>query len=131
MKRPPNISATIRAECDLYPSEDSEKVMRAVKNVVRNSEPAVQDRKIASISKHPLALSKIHEQARSRAIMGVLRRVLEHNRIANSTWLLLNKQAAFAGVVSICEDEAESPLGPIKITITSNRLDAIVDWLLT
>jgi predicted RNA binding protein with dsRBD fold (UPF0201 family) len=51
------------------------------------------------------------------------------NRIGNTTWFLLNKQAAVAGSVVIIENEQESPLGPITVTIDCEELDAVVDWL--
>lgn len=131
MKKAPDVSLNIRAECYVYPSEDPAKVMQAVKNVLNNCSPAISDSKIVAMSKDPESLSKIYEHARSRAILGVFRRVLEYNTIANSTWFYLNKQAAYAGIVSVCEEEAESPLGPIKITITSNHLPSIIDWLIS
>ena len=39
MKRPPEVSLNIRAECYVYPSEDSAKVIKAVKNVLNNCAP--------------------------------------------------------------------------------------------
>ena len=129
MKRPPKVSLNIRAETYVYPSEDSAKVIKAVKNVLNNCIPELANNKVLAVSKNAESLSTIYEQARSRAILGVFRRVLEYNTIANSTWFYLNKQAAHAGIVSICEEESESPLGPIKITITSNQLQSIINWL--
>ncbi len=129
MKRPPDVSLNIRAECYVYPSEDSAKVIKAVKNVLDNCAPELTNNKVLAVSKNAESLGTIYEQARSRAILGVFRRVLEYNTIANSTWFYLNKQAAHAGIVSICEEESESPLGPIKITITSNQLPSIINWL--
>jgi predicted RNA binding protein with dsRBD fold (UPF0201 family) len=41
----------------------------------------------------------------------------------------LNKQAAAAGIVVIIEDESESPLGPIRITMVCDELDVLIDWL--
>ncbi|MEM2760160.1 MAG: RNA-binding domain-containing protein [Nitrososphaerales archaeon] len=131
MRRAPDVSLDIRAECHVYPSEDVEKVIRAVKNVLTNCTPEFTDNKVVTESRNIESLSKIYEQARSRAVLGVLSRVLEDNRIANSTWFYLNKQAAYAGIVSICEEESESPLGPIKITITTNQLQSIINWLVS
>jgi predicted RNA binding protein with dsRBD fold (UPF0201 family) len=31
----------------------------------------------------------------------------------------------------LAEHYEESPLGPIKVTITSNNLDRIIEWLLS
>lgn len=126
----PKVPVDIKVECTVHPSEDHRKVMRAVKNVLDVS-PSISNSKIVATSKRTEALSKVYEHARTRAILGVLRRVLEDNMIANSTSFYLNKQAAFAGIVSICEEEAESPLGPIKVTITSNHLESIIKWLVS
>ena len=129
MKEVPDVALDIRVDCQVYPSEDPTKVLRAVKNVVSNSSPEVADERIRVASKNPEILSTIFEQIRSRRVMGVFRKVLLRNMIANSTWFYLNKQAAFVGTVSICEDESESPLGPIKITIMSNELESVMNWL--
>jgi predicted RNA binding protein with dsRBD fold (UPF0201 family) len=41
----------------------------------------------------------------------------------------LNKQVAFAGHVSFSEEVAESPLGPIRVTIESENPSQLIDWL--
>lgn len=129
MKEVPDIAVDIRIECQVYPSEDPAKVVRAVKNVISNCSPELVDSRVRVVTKNPEALSTIYEKVRSRRIMGVFRKVLLNNMIANSTWFYLNKQAAYAGTVSICEEEFESPLGPIKVTMTSNELESVIDWL--
>jgi predicted RNA binding protein with dsRBD fold (UPF0201 family) len=57
-------------------------------------------------------------------------RRLEKNLDKNSTWFYLNKQAAFVEKIAICEESDESPLGPIKVILTSNQIDRIIDWLI-
>ena len=37
--------------------------------------------------------------------------------------------AAFAEKIAICEEAEESPLGPIKTTLTSSNIDGIIDWI--
>jgi predicted RNA binding protein with dsRBD fold (UPF0201 family) len=125
----PSVALDVRVECQVNPSEDPAKVLRAVKNVVSNCTPEVANGRIRVASKNPEVLITVYEQIRSRRVMGVFRKVLLRNMIANSTWFYLNKQAAFVGTVSICEDESESPLGPIKITIMSNELESVMNWL--
>jgi uncharacterized protein len=61
--------------------------------------------------------------------MGVLRRMLVDNRAGDSTWFMLNKQAATAGIASVIDDEQESALGTIRVTISCEDLDRVVDWL--
>ena len=129
MKEVPDIAVDIRIECQVYPSEDPAKVLRAVKNVISNCSPELADSRVRVVTKNPEVLSIIYEQVRSRRVMGVFRKVLLNNMIANSTWFYLNKQAAYAGTVSVCEEESESPLGPIKVTMASNQLESVINWL--
>lgn len=120
----------IKVEAQVNPSEDAQKVMDAISNVIERCSPEFRygNRAIGRASgSEPLSI--IYEQVRSRSAMGVLRRMLVDNRAGESTWFLLNKQAASAGIAAVIEDEQESPLGPIRVTITCEELDSLVDWL--
>ncbi|MGN6349764.1 MAG: hypothetical protein ACTHLL_08465 [Candidatus Nitrosocosmicus sp.] len=68
------------------------------------------------------------EQIKSRATLAVLKKVLYNNQNINTTFFLLNKQAAYSGVVAIIEEEEESPLGPIKVTIKNQNIEEIIRW---
>lgn len=130
MKETPDTPVDIRIECQVRPSEDPSKVVRAVKNVISNCSPEPLDARIQVSSKNLAFLDIIYEQIRSRRVLGVFRKVLLNNMIGNSTWFYLNKQAAFVGIVSICEEESESPLGPIKVTLRSSDLESVINWLI-
>lgn len=120
----------IKVEAQVNPSEDAQKVMDAISNVIDRCSPEFRygSRAIGRASgSEPLSI--IYEQVRSRSAMGVLRRMLVDNRAGDSTWFLLNKQAAAAGIAAVIEDEQESPLGPIRVTITCEELDSLTDWL--
>ena len=78
-----------------------------------------------------LSLHHIRVGVRSKSSSAVLRKLLEWNRRGDLTWFFLNKQAAYSRVISLAEHYEESPLGPIKVTITSNNLDRIIEWLLS
>ena len=56
-------------------------------------------------------------------------RNLEDNLDNDTTWFFLNKQAAFVEKVVICDETEESPLGPIKVILTSSNIDGIIDWI--
>jgi predicted RNA binding protein with dsRBD fold (UPF0201 family) len=120
----------LRIKAHVNPSESSEKVFQAIKNVL---EKCSLELKYGSIiigkSIESDSINIIHDQVRSKAAMGVLRRVLSQNRIGDTSWFLLNKQAASAHSVVVIENEQESPLGPIKVMIECNELDAVIDWL--
>lgn len=129
MRRVPDLQVEIRAECRLYASEDPGKVISAVKNVITNCSPERKDGRVIAVSRSTEALTTIYEQVRSRAVMGVLKKVLLNNMFSDTTWFYLNKQAAYAGTLSICDEESESPLGPIKVTIRSRSIEAVINWL--
>lgn len=54
--------------------------------------------------------------------------MLFNNYQYDTTWFLLNKQAAFSGIVAMVENDDESPLGSIKISIKNYELDKINEW---
>ena len=43
--------------------------------------------------------------------------------------VFLNKQVAFAGHISFSAPTGESPKGPIRLTIESEDLIPVIDWL--
>ena len=81
----------------------------------------------------PESLLQLHTLFRTNYIVEAARGVLYSNRrkgigVVQITEFLLNKQAAFSKKIHFC-DENESSLGPIKVEIQSDDLDAIIDWL--
>jgi predicted RNA binding protein with dsRBD fold (UPF0201 family) len=112
----------------INPSEDLEKVNFAIKNVFPNSNFILKDNKLHMSTEKLEDLKKIKDQIRSRSTISVLKKVLYKNQNLDITWFLLNKQAAFSGVVVVAEEEDESPLGPIKITIKNRDIEEIIAW---
>jgi predicted RNA binding protein with dsRBD fold (UPF0201 family) len=120
----------LKVEAPVNPSEDPQKVIDAITNVVERCSPEFRyGSRVVGKATGAEPLSILYEQVRSRAAMGVLRRMLLDNRTGDSTWFLLNKQAATAGIAAVIEEEQESPLGPIRVAISCEELDALVDWL--
>lgn len=109
-------------------TEDIQKVVFAVKNILPSLDPLIRENKISVKVYDFKILKKIKDQIRSKRTLSVLQRILYNNYNMKSTWFLLNKQAAFSGVVAIVENEDESPLGPIKITINNCDLEKINEW---
>jgi len=121
----------LKVETILNPSEDPEKVKRCLLNVANGCVPVVTDGRVEATCKGIMSLHHIRVGVRSKSSVGVLRKLLDWNRSGNVTWFYLNKQAAYGGVISFAEHYDESPLGPIRITLTSNSLDRIIEWLLS
>jgi uncharacterized protein len=130
--RRPNITSRIdlKVETIVNPSEDTQKVIDAIANLFTRCSPEVSFRsRVVGKAVGSDSLAILYEQVRSRSAMGVLRRMLLDNRVGDSTSFLLNKQAATSGIAAVIEEEQESPLGPIRVTISCEELDALVDWL--
>lgn len=130
--RRPNITSRIdlKVEAIVNPSEDTQKVIDAIANLFTRCSPEVSFRsRVVGRAVGSDSLAILYEQVRSRSAMGVLRRMLVDNRVGDSTSFLLNKQAASSGIAAVIEEEQESPLGPIRVTISCEELDALVDWL--
>jgi predicted RNA binding protein with dsRBD fold (UPF0201 family) len=128
----PNITSQIevKIEAAVNPSEHPQKVIDAITNVFARCSPELSYRsRVVGRAAGSDSLAIVYEQVRSRAAMGVLRRMLLENRAGDITWFLLNKQAATAGIAAVIEDRWESPLGPIRVTISCEELDALIDWL--
>ena len=120
----------VKVEATVNPSEDPQKVIAAIENVIDRCYPEFRyGSRAIGRARGSEPFSLIYEQVRSRSAMGVLRRMLLDNRAGDSTWFYLNKQAAAAGIAAVIEDEQESPLGPIRVTIDCEELDSLVDWL--
>jgi predicted RNA binding protein with dsRBD fold (UPF0201 family) len=125
LRKPPITSTVeIKIVTSVKPSESSEKVTLAIANMIDCSPEFRYGSMVDTES-----LRTIYEQVRSRSAMGVLRRVLNYNRLGNTTHFLLNKQAAYAGTVVVIDDEQESPLGPIRVTLDCLEMDRIIEWL--
>jgi predicted RNA binding protein with dsRBD fold (UPF0201 family) len=129
-KAPFTAQIELKIEASVYPSECPEKVISAITNVIDKCTADFRyGSRVVGRASGSESLSTIYEQVRSRASMGVLRRMLLDNKIADTTYFFLNKQAASAGIVVVIEDVKESPLGPIRVNIDCEELDMLICWL--
>ncbi len=125
----PILPCKIEAYASVNPSEDPQKIEKAILNILYDCEIKKGKFSISGISQNLESLEKIYETIHSRKSQNSLRKNMEKNLDHNTTWFYLNKQAAFADNVAICEEADESPLGPIKIILTSQKIDQITSWL--
>ncbi|MGV7225456.1 MAG: RNA-binding domain-containing protein [Nitrosopumilus sp.] len=125
----PNIKCKIEMICPVNLSEDPEKVKLAISNIFPFSELKNENFSIKAQSNELRSLEKIYETITSTQSHKTYTRNLENNLKDDETWFFLNKQAAFVEKIAICDEAEESPLGPIKVILTSSNIDEIIDWI--
>ena len=125
----PNINCKITGYCDIQSSEDSKKIHTTLSNILPDSKIEI-DNNTAKISSNNLeSLGRIFETIHSRKSQRAYMRHMKRNLNDDSTWFYLNKQAAFANSVALCDEADESPLGPIKIILRSSQIERVMEWL--
>ncbi|HLE74611.1 MAG TPA: RNA-binding domain-containing protein [Candidatus Bathyarchaeia archaeon] len=123
----------IRMETEINPTEDEEKVKMAVANLFGNistqTKPSYKGSILTAEAKGQEALVKLRNLLRMDRVRDAARKVLYEGLRGETISFCLNKQVAFAGHVSFSEEVAESPLGPIKVTIECENPRQLIDWL--
>lgn len=125
----PDVSCTIDAYCTINPSEDPKKLEQALTNVLVDVNVKINNGSIQAQSTNLTSLKKIYDAIHSHQSKNAYRRQLNQNLHQDSSWFYLNKQAAFANTIALCSESEESPLGPIKIVLTSKNIESIIEWL--
>ena len=126
-----NVDCKISVYCDINESEDVNKVKTAISNILTDMDETTDDNSFVANSSNYEALTKIYEAMRTRKTKTAYRRHLMRNMTEDSTWFYLNKQAAFANVIALCDEEDQSPLGPIKVVLHSKNIEDVIDWLVS
>jgi predicted RNA binding protein with dsRBD fold (UPF0201 family) len=127
----PDFRARLTLEATVSASEDPARVGGAMKNVLGEvqGEPIGSPSSLRLSSDDRKCLARIKDMLRDRHVRSAARRQLLLNSARRSATMMLNRQAASAGVIALCGSPEESPLGPIYLTIESDRLSAAIDWL--
>jgi len=107
------------------------KVRTAVSNILTGMDEKLTNDSFAANSDNYESLTKIYETMRSRKTKSAYRRHLMRNMTEDSTWFYLNKQAAFTNVIALCDEEDQSPLGPIEVVLHSKNIEDVIDWLVS
>ena len=126
-----DVDCKISVYCTINESEDMNKVRTAVSNILTDVDEKMTGDTLVANSTNYESLSKIYETMRSRRTKSAYRRHLMRNMTEDSTWFYLNKQAAFANVIALCDEEDQSPLGPIKVVLHSKNIEDVIDWLVS
>ena len=124
---------TVHVEAEINPTESEDKVKAAVNNVLGNASITITPSHKGSIlnaeAKGQDSLVKLRNLLRNDRIRDAARKLLFRSISGNKIIFCLNKQVAFAGHASFSEETAESPLGPIRVTIETESPQQLIDWL--
>lgn len=125
-----DIKAEVVLEASVSPSEDPGKVLKAMEEVTGDVPRSVRVTPSSiRIESDAAALVKVHDQLRDRRVRAAARRLALAGREGKRFTVMLNRQAAYVGVIALCSAEAESPLGPIFLTVRAPDIDAVLTWL--
>ncbi len=132
------MSLKINISVEVNPTEDDEKIIKALENIFDLDYEHIEKRKeldkvILSIETSNLdTLKKFRSKIKHRNIQTHIKAFLNKNTIGTRTHIYLNKQVAVVGKVSICDSPYECPLGAIILEIEADSLDELenfISWL--
>ena len=123
----------LKGEVKIYPTEDPGKVKTAVENIFSSLnfklETAGETQTLIFWSEKIESLQKMKNILKQDQVRDAVRSFLLGRVFKNRLRFYLNKQVAYAGHVSVCEPQGESPLGPIEVEIECEDPKNLIDWL--
>jgi len=124
---------SVQVEADINPTENENKVKRAIENMFNNLEweikPQKQGNLLVGRGRGMDTLTKLYNLLRRERIRDAARGALYEGLGAKSIIFYLNKQVAYVGHVSFSKPVGESPLGPIKVEIQCSNPRELIEWL--
>jgi predicted RNA binding protein with dsRBD fold (UPF0201 family) len=124
----------VQVDVPVHPTEDPEKVKRALSNVIFGVSFSERDeggvKYLTGVSEETNSLSQIRRHLKDQSISTFARDTLSKSiKEESRVRFYLNKQAAFMGVLHFCESKNESPLGPITVEIESDNIRSTIDYI--
>lgn len=123
----------IVVQVEVNPTEDLQKVKRAVENIFGAVEFEVESRKwgrlLIAETRGTEGLTKLYNLLSRERIRAAARKVFFSGMGDKLVVFYLNKQVAYAGHISFSQQTAESPLGPIKVQIRCDNPRELIEWL--
>ncbi len=113
---------SIEISCPVYPSEDPEKVRTAILKVFPDAQLETTDENITGTTE---SIERFSKQIRKQKILDTTRSVMIRGKRGDRTRFFLNKQVAFVGKISFCEEK--TILGTIKVLVIDEDIDALID----
>ncbi len=117
----------IWARADVNPTEDRDKVIEAISNLLDYYEIEVGDDYVCA-SGEMETIKNLGEELKERRIRGAARIMMLKGSGKGIIQFKLSKQAAYAGVLNLVEEHL-SPLGEIEVTIKTRDTQKLIDTI--
>jgi len=105
------ISVEVEIETTINPTEEEEKVIKAVKNLFPDAKIRIEGSKLYAIARD---LHTLRELLRKQKILDTARTEFLRNRMGNEITVCFNKQTATVSRINFCEEDAV--LSPLRVT---------------
>jgi predicted RNA binding protein with dsRBD fold (UPF0201 family) len=117
----------LQVDAQVHPTEIIDRVKTAITNIFPNI--SIEARKDWISSKTEVWADLVHfsESLEKQKVLDAARKVVLNRLSGNTTRFLLNKQAAYIGKINFCENEEESPMGPLFVVLSSEQIDELLD----
>ena len=123
----------VHVEVEVNPTEDLEKVKRAVENIFGAVKFEVESRKWGQLliveTTGTEGLTKLYNMLSRERIRAAARKIFFSGMSEKLVTFYLNKQVAYVGHISFSQQTAESPLGPINVQIRCSNPRELIEWL--
>jgi len=126
------MSSSVEVEATVFPTEDVARVLRALKNILPESEVQEAERvgllKLVARSSDIVSLNRFRDMLAKQRIRLAAKAALLGGISSEGVRIELNKQAAYANRVSFADPD-DSPLGTITLRIRSPNPEQVIEWL--
>ena len=118
-----------------YPTEDYDALLRVFENILPVSEDDVKMEEFGPFKKlfaektGLTSISTMFERFRSQRIVETARGQLYSSIEGNTVSFMLHKQGLYMSKFHFCHDVGESPMGPVWVTIESDNIEDLVNYL--
>lgn len=113
---------SIEISCPVFPSEDPDKVRKAMLNIFPDAEIEESEDGLSGKSQ---SIEHFSRQIRRQKILDTTRSVMIRGKRGDRTRFFMNKQVAFVGKISFCEEK--TILGTMKVIVIDDDIDSLID----
>ena len=117
----------MKAKVLINPTEDLDKVLQSLSNILDYDELEIDDDYII-VTGEEESLLRLRESLEKRRIRNTARKIMLKGLQDHVIFFKLSKQAAYAGLVNMIGEDL-SALGEINVIIETDDVYALLDWI--